>query len=51
MWGQELEDQFLCFSPPARTWARLDRTPLSVEQGLRARQGVAGGQESDQTEH
>lgn len=44
-------NQFLCFSPLARTWARLDRTPLSVEQGLGARQGVAGRQESDQTEH
>lgn len=45
VWGQELEDQFLCFSPPARTRAGLDRTPLSVEQGLGARRGVAGRQE------
>lgn len=33
MWGQELEDQFLCFTSPARTWAELDRIPLRVEQG------------------
>lgn len=40
MWGQELEDQFLCFPPlPARTWAGLDGIPLSVEQGRPARSG------------